>query len=241
VLQDTVVVADESLDRMYRLPGETRVTALVDRQALPAAAARTAGFSALVVVASPFVRESISRSLQAQGAREVIEAGSLAEARVRARASGPRELCIVDVSLPDGAGVGLVGELRSLGWVRGLMLSSAEDPYTVRAALNAGVRAFLVSANAAASTSTFGSRTDGDLVPSQRSRGTYSTGAEGLSAREIEVIQLVADGRSNKHVGEVLGLSALTVKSHLARIARKLGTGDRAEMVVVAMRAGVVD
>ena len=43
-----------------------------------------------------------------------------------------------------------------------------------------------------------------------------------------------------EEIGEALGLSALTVKSHLARIARKLGTGDRAEMVVVAMRAGVV-
>jgi DNA-binding NarL/FixJ family response regulator len=54
------------------------------------------------------------------------------------------------------------------------------------------------------------------------------------------VLQLVADGKSNKDIGEELGLSALTVKSHLARIARKLGTGDRAEMVVTAMRAGAV-
>ena len=66
------------------------------------------------------------------------------------------------------------------------------------------------------------------------------TGAEALSGREVEVLQLVADGHSNKDIGEALGLSALTVKSHLARIARKLGTGDRAEMVVVAMRAGVI-
>jgi DNA-binding NarL/FixJ family response regulator len=45
---------------------------------------------------------------------------------------------------------------------------------------------------------------------------------------------------SNKQIGEELGLSALTVKSHLARIARKLGTGDRAEMVAMAMRGGVI-
>ena len=43
-----------------------------------------------------------------------------------------------------------------------------------------------------------------------------------------------------KEIGDLLGLSALTVKSHLARIARKLGTGDRAEMVALAMRAGVI-
>lgn len=219
------------------------MTALVDRSALPAApAARAARFGALVVVSSAFARESIVRSLQSHGAGEVIEAGSVAEARVRTNGAIARELCIVDVALPDGSGVALLTELRSLGWVRGLMLSSAEDPYTVRAALNAGVRAFLVTPDAASPVKpSFGSRSSGDAVPAQRSRGMHSTGAEGLSAREIEVIQLVADGRSNKHVGEILGLSALTVKSHLARIARKLGTGDRAEMVVVAMRAGVVE
>jgi DNA-binding CsgD family transcriptional regulator len=54
------------------------------------------------------------------------------------------------------------------------------------------------------------------------------------------VLRLVADGQSNKQIGDELGLSALTVKSHLARIARKLGTGDRAEMVALAMRAGVI-
>ena len=54
------------------------------------------------------------------------------------------------------------------------------------------------------------------------------------------MLQLVADGQSNKEIGAALGLSALTVKSHLARIARKLGTGDRAEMVMVSLRAGLI-
>ena len=62
-----------------------------------------------------------------------------------------------------------------------------------------------------------------------------------LLAGELEaLLELVAGGHSNKQIGDTLGLSALTVKSHLARIARKLGTGDRAEMVALAMRAGVI-
>jgi DNA-binding CsgD family transcriptional regulator len=61
-----------------------------------------------------------------------------------------------------------------------------------------------------------------------------------LSAREVEVLQLVADGQSNKEIGEAMSLSPLTVKSHLARIGHKLGTGDRAHMVALTMRAGVV-
>ena len=61
-----------------------------------------------------------------------------------------------------------------------------------------------------------------------------------LSARELEVLQGVADGRSNGDIAAALQLSPLTVKSHLARIGRKLGTGDRAHAVLLALRAGVI-
>ena len=215
------------------------MTALVERHGstLAGAHARAARFTAMVVVASPFVRETLVRALRTVGAIDVLEAASLAEARSRALGASPRELALVDSSLPDGSGIALTRELRSLGWSRAVVLSASDDPYTVRAALAAGVRALLVTASSGGTT---GRRPPpAPLVPARPRTGRL-TGAEALSGREIEVLQLVADGRSNKDIGEALGLSALTVKSHLARIARKLGTGDRAEMVVVAMRAGVV-
>jgi len=190
----------------------------------------------MVVVASPFVRETMARTLRSLGAADVVEATSLAEARARAGSTRSRDLCIVEGALPDGSGIALVRELRALGWTRAVVLSSAEDPYTVRAALAGGVRAFLVSAAAGHPSPA----RIGAAGTAPRPRTVRLAGADGLSGREVEVLQLVGDGRSNKEIGEALGLSALTVKSHLARIARKLGTGDRAEMVVVAMRAGVV-
>lgn len=211
------------------------MTALVERHGL-APQQRVGRFTAMVVVATPFMRETLARSLRGLGAVEIVEAGSLAEARVRGRGSAARDLVVVDGTLPDGSGIALMAELRALGWTRGLVLSSAEDPYTVRAALAAGVRAFLVTPSATSPRGAHGA----DVHTPGRTRGVRVSGAEGLSGREVEVLQLVSDGRSNKDIGEALGLSALTVKSHLARIARKLGTGDRAEMVVVAMRAGVV-
>ena len=215
------------------------MTALVERHGSSAArpqTTRSPRFTAMVVVASPFVRETLARSLRYLGAGEVVEASSLAEARIRAASTPHRDFCVVDGGLPDGSGIALIRELRVLGWSRALLLSNSEDPYTVRAALAGGVRAFLVSGAAAQTQGT----APGTRVPASRPRGTRLAGADGLSAREVEVLQLVSAGRSNKEIGEALGLSALTVKSHLARIARKLGTGDRAEMVVVAMRAGVV-
>ncbi len=210
----------------------------------------SSGFSAMVVDDHPLVRESMVTRLAAMGARDVAEAASIAEARARARASGPRDLCVLDVGLPDGSGLELLGELRSAGWPRLVVLSAADDPYSVRAAFVAGAQGYLLkSASPFVVADGVRKVLDGGVYADPMVASLLAAGLRGspapdgtgeLSGREIEVLRLVADGRSNKEIGETLGLSALTVKSHLARISRKLGTGDRAEMVALAMRAGVI-
>jgi DNA-binding NarL/FixJ family response regulator len=200
------------------------VSALVESRGTPYAV-RTPRFTALAVITDGRLRDVVVRSLHTLGALEVVEAASVAEARARTRAVPPLDLLVVEVALPDGSGVALLTELRSMGWHRGIALAADGDPFSVRAALSAGVRGFLV--------------TDGDGMPG-RPTGGVPRGIEDLSAREIEVLQLVAGGHSNRDIGVALHLSALTVKSHLARISRKLGTGDRAEMVALALRAGVI-
>jgi two-component system, NarL family, response regulator DegU len=64
---------------------------------------------------------------------------------------------------------------------------------------------------------------------------------KGLSEREIEVLQHVADGKSNKEVAATLTISEKTVKAHLRSIFRKLEVGDRAQAVATAMRRGLVE
>jgi DNA-binding NarL/FixJ family response regulator len=232
----------------------TQTPRSVDARVLPTqqdrAAHQSGGFRAMVVDDHPLMRESMVARLRAMGASEVVEAATVAEARARAR-SGPMDLAVLDLGLPDGSGLDLVAHLRERGWPRLVVLSAADDPYSVRAAFVAGAHGYLLK-NASAMVVTDGVRrvlsggvyADPSVAPLLATglRGTGS--AEGLAAelsgREIEVLRLVADGQSNKEIGELLGLSALTVKSHLARIARKLGTGDRAEMVALAMRAGVI-
>jgi len=204
------------------------VTVVVERGGVPFGY-RTSRFSAMAVVAHADLREAVVRRLHVMGAAEVSEAASVAEGRARASATGPRDLCVLDLSLPDGSGLALLSELRQAGWLRCVVLSPGDDPYSVRAALAAGVKGFVVT----------GSNHEAGRA-SGPSRGRATGGPEGLSQREIEVLQLVAQGHSNRDIGGELNLSALTVKSHLARIARKLGTGDRAEMVAVALRAGVI-
>ncbi|MEU8922319.1 response regulator transcription factor [Kitasatospora sp. NPDC048545] len=218
--------------------------------------------TAMVVIADPRVRNTVTRHLWALGVRDVIEVSSIAEARPRV--STPRDICVADVHLPDGSGLTILAETRAAGWPNGLALSAADDIGAVRSALAGGVKGYVVT----------GTRTNvampgrpglpigaAGLAGRMRRPGmpgmpgaAGAPGAPGapgqpgpqqaayreLSGREVEVLRLVAEGQSNKAIGVAMGLSALTVKSHLARIARKLGTGDRAGMVAVALRTGII-
>ncbi len=139
------------------------------------------------------------------------------------RHSAP-DTCVIITPLPDGPVLPLMRMLRARGWHRIVVLSGHADARAVHAAALTGVRSVVVQPVATA-------------APRQMTR---PTGALSLSERELEVLRMVADGQTNRIVGEKLGLSALTVKSHLARIARKLGSGDRAHMVATAIRNGYI-
>ena len=208
------------------------------------------GFTAMVVDDHPLVRESMVQRLRQMGAREVVEAATIGEARARAHASGPRELCVLDLGLPDGSGLDLLADLRTAGWTRLVVLSASDDPHAVRAAFVAGAQGYLLKTASplvvtdgvrrVLSGGVYADPSVASLLAAGLRTSPVDSGVSELSGREVEVLRLVSDGQSNKQIGEQLGLSALTVKSHLARIARKLGTGDRAEMVALAMRAGVI-
>jgi len=175
------------------------------------------------MVADPDVgsRESLASALRAGGIGSVNHLGDAAEAAAQLTSQPAGDLLLVSLAFGQAAAA-LVTTAKETGWSRIIALAPAADIGPVIDAVGAGAHGVLIGrrANPAASN-----------VPST---------IHDLSAREIEVLRLVADGRSNKWIGERLSLSALTVKSHLARIGRKLGTGDRAHMVALALRAGVI-
>ncbi|MGV1080219.1 MAG: LuxR C-terminal-related transcriptional regulator [Candidatus Nanopelagicales bacterium] len=206
---------------------------LVERTSGPAPlASGKTRFTALVVSSDAARRGALCHRLRQYGARTILEAGSQADALFQGRTDGQHDLCIVDGTSAEGPILPLVGELRTMRWRRVLILTPRNDRYAVKAALAASVRGYVVSSRSNLS------QIPRNVIPIQRGRAR--TSPDELSPREIEVLQSVAEGHSNKGIGDELGLSALTVKSHLARIARKLGTGDRAEMVALAMRSGLV-
>jgi DNA-binding NarL/FixJ family response regulator len=206
-------------------------------------------FTALVIDDHPLIREALAQRLVGLGAVAIAEAGSCAEARRHLGATAP-DLALVGLTLPDGSGLDLLTDLRRAGVRRVVVVSGTDDGWAARRALEAGVDGYLRrSASPALITDGVGAVRDGRpftdpgvtaLLDGVAPRSEGGDGVAGLSAREVEVLHLVSQGMTNQQVGDNLGLSPLTVKSHLARIKSKLGTGDRAEMVAVAMRAGVI-
>jgi DNA-binding NarL/FixJ family response regulator len=166
-------------------------------------------------------REPLQNSLLDVGVGSVLQAGSLAAVTDLIARGETGDLALVSLATGNES-ARIISTLQRSGWTRVLALAPTADIGPVIDAVGAGVNGVLIGrrANPAAAN-----------IPHT---------IHDLSSREIEVIRLVADGRSNKWIGDQLSLSALTVKSHLARIGRKLGTGDRAHMVALAMRAGVI-
>lgn len=175
-----------------------------------------------VLVADPAreTRALLSEGLTDGGIGRVIVADSVSAVDDIIENGTVGQLALVSLGFGEAAGR-LIRRLKSEPWQRVIALAPSADLEPILEALRAGASGVL--------------RGHPTTPVTDLPRLVHE-----LSEREIEVLADVADGRSNRWIGEHLELSALTVKSHLARISRKLGTGDRAHMVAIALRAGLL-
>jgi len=188
-------------------------------------APRIAPFS-VIVLADPHSAFAgrIDATLRSAGALDVRYATSPADLLRAVPHTPDRGIGVLCRSPRSQAVLQLIGALRHNGWRRIVIACHESSEASIRLAIASKVRCVIID-------------------PSQRNEddpALAEPGAPALSAREVQVLQGVADGNTNNEIGELLGLSGLTIKSHLARIGRKTGTGDRAAMVAAAMRAGIV-
>lgn len=204
-------------------PVASPVTGSIPRPRSPVDAVDSSQFAFRALVADPDVasREALAGALQSGGIGTVDQVGDAAATADLLAAAPAGDLLLVSLAFGTAA-AGLIASAKEAGWSRVVAIAPAAEIGPVIDAVGAGVHGVLIGRRA------------------NPSAANVPTTIHDLSAREIEVLRLVADGRSNKWIGERLSLSALTVKSHLARIGRKLATGDRAHMVALALRAGVI-
>lgn len=197
------------------------------------------------------VRAGLRALLEGEPDLDVIaEAGSGEEA-VRLGARLTPDVVLMDLRFAGpGQGIDGVEAARRLGarapGVAVVMLTSYAGRADVVRALEAGARGYVLKAGppeelfqavrtAAAGSVGLAAEIVGELV------GQVVDPEQDLSHREIEVVRLLAEGRSNRAIAEALYLSEATVKTHLVRVYRKLRVDNRAAAVSAAVRRGLLE
>lgn len=202
----------------------------------------------IVVDDHPVVRDGIRSMLGGVPDFEVVgEASNGPEAVALVRETDP-DVVVMDLRMPGGGGVDAVRALTRAGArARVLVLTTFDTDSDTVAAIEAGATGYLLKDTPAAEIfravrATASGRTV--LSPAVASRIASHVRAPStppvLSARERQVLTLVARGRSNRAVAEELFVSEATVKTHLSHVYEKLGVTDRAAAVAVAYESRIL-
>ena len=159
------------------------------------------------------------------------------------RASLP-DVALIDVRMPIRSGIAALSEIRrDFPKARLIALSTYGGDEDIRRALHAGAQAYLTK-----------DVLDDELLKAIRTvhagraylpSGVAATLAAqlprpALSAREMQVLELLVQGLSNRQIGEALRIAEYTVKNHVSNILEKLGVDDRTQAVAIAIQRGII-
>jgi DNA-binding NarL/FixJ family response regulator len=200
-------------------------------------------------------RHGLRKILEARPEWEVVaEVGDGREAIRQAVALKP-DVVIIDISMPLLNGIDATQQIvKRLPETRVLVLSMYSDEAYVTRALQAGATGYMLKDSAGkdllkaiesvANRQAFFSPAIAQLMLDDYVRRVSETDVvdrfDTLSAREREIVQLIAEARTNKVVAELLEISPATVETHRARILQKLNIHNTAELVLYAVRRGVI-
>lgn len=197
----------------------------------------------VIVDDSPLIRAGLRAVLEGNPAVEIADEAGTAEQGLAAVIRHKPDVVLLDLRLPDQSGLAVCRQVvRCQPQTRVLILTSATDERTVHEAIALGAHGYLLKENDGASLvaailrvaeghSVVDPSLADQMVKLMR-RGQDSTAAgrlAGLSPQERRVLALLADGLTNKEIGEKLGLTEKTIKNYLANVFDKLGTTRRAQ------------
>lgn len=200
----------------------------------------------LLVDDHALVRRGFRRMLEDEATFEVVgEASDGAEAVKRAEELHPKVI-VMDCALPQMNGIEAARAiLQKLPDIAVLMLSMHSEDTLVKQAMDAGARGYILKnamdldlVNAIKQVAEGKTVLDPQITRTGVLRGERDTG---LTPRELEILQHIVAGKSNKEIATELGLSVNTVSVHRANIMDALGMHKTAELVVYAIRNGLVN
>ncbi|MED4923536.1 response regulator transcription factor [Anoxybacillus geothermalis] len=208
-------------------------------------------------------REGIKRILEFEGDFEVVAEGSDGSEALSIVETYRPDLVLMDINMPDINGVEATKQLiEAYPDTKVVVLSIHDDENYVMRALQTGATGYLLKEMdadtlieavkvVAEGGSYLHPKVTHNLIREYRRLTSEKGGAvvkqevrrplHLLTRRECEVLQLLADGKSNRAIGEALYISEKTVKNHVSSILQKLNVNDRTQAVVVAIKNGWVE
>jgi DNA-binding NarL/FixJ family response regulator len=201
----------------------------------------------LLVDDHELIRQGLARAFERTEDFSVVgEAGSVKQGIALAEELDPA-IVVTDVRLPDGTGLDLVRHLRQASDTVGIVvLTMYAGDEQLFGALEAGASAFVAKDSpsddviAAARHASVSPRSfaAADLAGAMRRR--LSPSGPQLSARETEVLKLLAEGLGVAAISRQLFVSESTAKTHISKIYEKLGAANRAQAIMIAIRSGLL-
>jgi DNA-binding NarL/FixJ family response regulator len=198
----------------------------------------------LVVDDHPVVRDGLRLMVETQDSMKVVAEAASGEAALVAFAEHLPDVVVMDLRLPGMSGAQAAAALqRDHPQAKVIILTSYGQEAEIEAALKAGARAFLRK-DADRGQLLDAIRTvsaGGRYLPAGiRARLAERAPASDLTRREIEVLERIAAGMTNKEIGAALSISEDTVKVHVKNLFGKLEVNDRSHAVAVAARRGLL-
>jgi two-component system response regulator DevR len=205
-----------------------------------AAGAEVAPVTVFLVDDHEVVRQGLRTLLEDAGLRVVGEASTAAEAVARIAATRP-QVAVLDVQLPDGTGIDVCREVRSLvPDTKCLMLTSFDDDEALFAAIMAGASGYLLKQirglqlvdsvqRVAVGESLLDPKVTTRVLERLRSGPRQDPRLATLTDQERRILDLIAEGLTNRQIGTRLGLAEKTVKNYVSSLLAKIGMRSRTQ------------